>query len=121
MSLTLQYGQGGINVAVLAVQRVTAAGLAPSYVAASATGDSFPNDGRTVLLVKNGDTVAHTVTIISAKTCNQGFQHNLTVSVAAGATMMIGPFPVERFNNEQGQVQVNYDAVTSVTVAAVKI
>lgn len=107
--------------AVLTVQDVTAAGLTPTYVAASAGGDSFVNDGRTVLHVKNGDTVAHTVTIVSAKTCNQGFQHNIQVTVGAGSDKMIGPFPTDRFNNDSGQVSVTYDGVTSVTVAALQI
>lgn len=107
--------------AVLTVQDVTAAGITPDYVAASATGDSFPNNGRVMLHVKNGGTAAIDVTIISAKTCNFGFQHNITVSVPASGEKMIGPFPPERFNNDQGQVQVNYSAVTSVTVAALEV
>ena len=61
------------------------------------------------------------MTIVSAKTCNQGFQHDLTVSVAAGSDKMIGPFSADRFNNDQGQVSVTYDAVTAVTVAALQI
>jgi len=107
--------------AVLTVQDVIAAGITPSYAAASAAGDSFPNDGRTVIHVKNGDTVAHTVTIISATTCNQGFQHNIQVTVNAGTDKIIGPFAPKRFNNDQGQVSVTYDAVTAVTVAALQI
>lgn len=107
--------------AVLAVQDVTPAGLAPTYVAASAGGDEFSNNGRVVLHVKNGGAAEITVTVISAKTCNQGFQHNITVAVAAGSDKMIGPFAPERFNNDAGRVAVTYSAVTSVTVAALEI
>lgn len=107
--------------AVLTVEDVTPAGLGPTYASASAGGDSFANDGNTILHVKNGDTVVHTVTIVSAKTCNQGFQHNLSVSVGAGADTMIGPFAMDRFNNDQGQTAITYDGVTLLTVAALAI
>lgn len=107
--------------AALTVQDVTAAGITPVYVAASATGDSFPNNGRVMLHVKNGGASPITVTIVSAKTCNFGFQHDITVTVNASSEKMIGPFPPERFNNDQGMVQVNYSAVTSVTVAALEV
>jgi len=107
--------------AVLTVQDVTAAGITPVYVAASADGDSFPNNGRVMLHVKNEGTADIGVTVVSAKTCNFGFQHDIVVSVPAGGEKMIGPFSPERFNDDQGQVQVNYSDVTSVTVAALEI
>lgn len=107
--------------AVLTVQDVTAAGLTPSYVAASAGGDTFANNGRVMLHVKNGSASSITVTIVSARTCNFGYQHDIQVTVPASSEKMIGPFPPERFNNDSGMVQVNYSAVTSVTVAALEI
>lgn len=108
--------------ALLTVQNISTTGLGPTYAAANAGGDTFPNNGRTLLHVKNGGASAVTVTLVSAKTCNQGFQHDLQVSVPAGGERMIGPFPPDRFNNEStGQVSVTYSGVTSVTVAALSI
>lgn len=107
--------------AVITVQDVTAAGITPSYVAASAGGDSFTNNGRTMLHIKNGGTSSITVTIVSARTCNFGFQHDLTVTINASSEKMIGPFAPERFNNDSAMMQVNYSAVTSVTVAALEV
>lgn len=107
--------------ATLTVQDINASGITPSYTAASAGGDEFANDGKTMLHVKNGGVSSITVTIISQKTCNQGYQHNLTVDVAADGEKMIGPFSAERFNNENGRVQVQYSDVTSVTVAALQL
>lgn len=106
---------------VLTVQDVTAAGIIPSYAAASTGGDTFANNGRVMLHVKNGGASSITVTIVSAKTCNFGFQHDLTVTIDAGSEKMIGPFAPERFNNDSGLVAVNYSAVTSVTVAALEV
>ncbi len=85
--------------------------------AAAANGDFFNNNGKTFLSVKNGDGSAHVVTITSQVPCNQGVTHNPAVSVAAGAEELIGPFPTDRFNDVNGQVQVAYAALTSMTVA----
>jgi hypothetical protein len=107
-------------VAVLTVQNVSQAGLAASYTAAAVGGDTFANDGRVFLHVKNGGTGSIDVTIDSVTACNQGFDHNLVVSVPNAQERMIGPFDPSRFNNA-GQVGVAYSGVTSVTVAALHL
>lgn len=105
--------------AALAVQSLALGGLNPNYVAASAGGDTFANDGRTMLHVKNAGAGAVDVTIDSAANCNFGFDHNIVVNVPAGGERMIGPFPPDRFNGANG-VAVTYSAIAGVTVAAVK-
>lgn len=107
--------------AALTVQDVTAAGVTPSYVAASAGGDTFVNNGKTILHIKNGGGSSINVTITRAKTCSFGFSHDVVVAVGAGSEKMIGPFPAEQFNNDSGLVAVAYSAVTSVTVAALEV
>lgn len=111
--------------AVLTPQTITGAGIAPTYGAAAAGGDSFPvnTDQRHFLHVKNGGASPITVTItpvtLAEKTVGAG---SLTVpslggSVAATSDKMFGPFPVD-YMGANGQVQVTYSAVTTVTVAA---
>lgn len=107
--------------ALLNVQRTGLAGLAPTFSGASVGGDSFLNSGRTYLHVKNGGTAAITVTVNSQKPCNYGFDHDAVVSVPAGGEQIIGPFQQDRFNDQNGQVQITYSAVTSVTVAVVEV
>ncbi|RJX18505.1 MAG: hypothetical protein C4570_06400 [Ammonifex sp.] len=107
--------------AQLTVQNIALAGLTPSYAAAAAGGDNFTNDGRAFLHVKNGSASSINVTVDSAVPCNQGFDHDITVAVAAGADKMIGPFDPERFNDSTGKVNVTYSAVTTVTVAALHL
>lgn len=107
--------------AVLNVQRVTQAGIAPTFAAADAAGDEFANGGRTFLWVKNGGAAAITVTVDSVKKCDQGFDHDLSISVPAGGERLIGPFEPGRFNNSSSRVKVTYSAVASVTVAAVEV
>ncbi|MFJ9694962.1 hypothetical protein [Kitasatospora sp. NPDC101183] len=61
----------------------------------SANGHTIVNDGRVMLIVENaGSTVARTVSIQISKPVD-GFSAvaTRTVSVAAGATRLLGPYP----------------------------
>lgn len=95
------------------------AGLAPVFSNADVAGDTFVNNGKTYLHVKNGSAGAVDVTVNSQQLCNQGFDHNAVVSVPAGGERIIGPFPQGRFNNGQGQCEAAYSSIASVTVAAI--
>jgi hypothetical protein len=107
--------------AQLTVQSIVGTGLAPSFAAAAAGGDSFLNDGKTFLEVKNASGSSITVTITAQNPCNQGQLHNLAVSVpATTGDRMIGLLLPSIFNDANGLVQVTYSAVTSLTVAAFK-
>lgn len=106
--------------AALAIQEASLAGLNPAFVAASAGGDTFANDGKTYLHVKNAGAAAVTATVNSIKPCDQGSDHDAVVSVPAGGERLIGPFPPGRFNDPNGAAAVTYSDVTSVTVAAVR-
>ena len=107
--------------ATLSVQSPSTSGIALTFGSAASGGDQFLNDGKTVLIVKNGDSSAKTVTVAGQTNCNQGTKHNSVVSVAAGAEEIIGPFNPAFFNDANGYAQVTYSAVTSVTVAVVKV
>jgi len=93
----------------------------PSFVAAAVDGDDFVNSGNDFLIVKNGGGSSINVTIDSVTFCSYGFDHNLTIAVAAGEESWIGSFPKARFNDENGKVNVSYSDVTSVTVAVVEL
>lgn len=102
--------------AILAVQKPGLAGAAPTFAAAAAGGDSFPNDGQTLLHVKNGHTAAQTVTADAVSACSFGFDHDAAVSVPAGGERVVGPFPQGRFGTS---VALTYSGVTALTVAAI--
>ena len=106
--------------ALLTIQTITTAGTTITPVAAEVTGNYFLNDGRTFLRVVNGSGSPITVTVDSKLACSQGFDHDLSISVGAGITKDIGPFDYTRFCTD-GYVHVTYSAVTTVTVAAVKV
>jgi hypothetical protein len=107
--------------AILAIQSVLQSGLAPTFAPATLGGDTFANDERIYLHVKNGAATATTVTVNSFTVCNHGFDHDLVISVPAAGERLIGPFQASRFNNDTSTVGVTYSAVTTVTVAAIRV
>ena len=108
--------------AALAVQTVSLAGVTPAYVAGAEAGDTFYNDGRTFLHVKNGNGAAsRTVTINSLVNCSQGHDHDIAVVVPLSSEKMIGPFPTSRFNNSSNVASVTYSDEADLTIAAIKL
>ncbi len=99
----------------------------PSAAAASAGGDAFPNpsDERTFLYVKNGGGSPITVTVAPVNPTTVRVPGaagaipvpNRAMTVPASQEGWLGPFPTA-FNDANGNVNVSYSAVTSVTVAA---
>lgn len=107
--------------ALLATQTVVLAGIVPAYVAAAAGGDTIDiSTGRNCLVVKNGSGVSINVTLDSVAACDQGFDHNEVVAVAAGAEKWIGGLLLTstRFGSVAA---IAYSAVTTVTVAAMRM
>jgi hypothetical protein len=95
----------------------------PSFVAANAGGDTFPNDGkRTYFHAKNGSGGAIVITFDDlysiAPTGATSFDPDVEVSVPAGQEAKIGPFPISRFGDS---VAVTYSGVTSLTVGVFKL
>lgn len=104
--------------AVIAIQTIDLDGEGADYAAAVGP-DTFTNDGRTFLHVKNTNGATRTVTIDSTKLCDQGFDHDQAVVIpATTGDVMIGPFPTARFGTT---VTVTYSAVTNLSVAAFKL
>lgn len=105
--------------AVLTPLLPSLAGVVSSDAAAAAGGDSFPNDGRTVLYVRNAGGGALNVVAAAVAPCEYGTTHNNTVSCVNGQTTIIGPFPVQRFGES---VALTYPGgVTSLFVSPRRI
>lgn len=108
--------------AALTVQNVARTGLAPTYAAAAGGGDTFVNDGQTFVHVKNGGGSSVNVTVDSTAPATVGLaQSDVVVAVPASGERMIGPFPPNAFDDVNGSTAIAYSAVTSVTVAAVRL
>lgn len=93
----------------------------PITTAASAGGDTFDNDGRTIIVVKNGSGAPITVTFDSLTPSNYGTDVNPAAAIPAGATYFFGPLDPNRFNDANGRVGVSYSGVTSLTVDSFRI
>ena len=109
--------------AVLAVKSITTAGVAGTYGAASAGGDTVDaSSGRVFLHVKNGGASSITVTITTQANTYKGLTvPDRTVTVAASADKMIGPIDPALHADINQQASIGYSAATSVTVAALRI
>lgn len=114
--------------ATLAVQRPSPTGAALALSAAASGGDQFANDGSVYFQILNSHaSAARTVTFDSPGACDFGLSANAAhdraivvpgVSSAPANRVVVGPFPVDRFNDVNGNVQVTYsDAAADLTVA----
>lgn len=112
----------------LTVQEVDEDGLNASYVAANAGGDYFANPvGDRFIHVKNagGGSINVTVTAQDTDADISGFgtltKASQVIAVPAGEDRFVGPFPLRAFNDANGDVQLTYSGVTSVTIAALRL
>ncbi len=85
--------------------------------------DVWVGTGKELLIVNNaaGSPITVTLNFGPGATIDGQTPTSRTVSVAAGATTIIGPFPPNLYNDATGNVSVTYSAVTSVTVLVVYV
>ncbi len=105
---------------LLATEKSDEDGLVATYTAAAAGGDTFVNDGRTILHLKNTDGSPTTVTVTAETPTTQkpGYgtltKADAVTIMAATSEEFLGPFPGIAF----GKVGViSYSSVTALTVA----
>lgn len=106
--------------AALPTQVPPLAGLAIDFDPATSGGDTCLTGAGVLLLVKNGDSGAHTVTLATPGTVNGLAIADRTVSVAAGATEAI-PVTGDYRDPATGRASITYDGVTSVEVAVIRV
>lgn len=108
--------------AALATTVVPLAGVRfdDKLVAAAGGGDTAQTGAGVFLVVKNGDSGAHTVTIATPETVDGLAVADRALAVAAGQTAVI---PVtDRYRNPStGRAAITYDGVTSVTVGVFRV
>ena len=107
--------------AELTVQQISRSGLEATYASAAVgLADEFDNDGKTFFHVVNGETEC-VLTFDIAKTVDGQAVTDITVTCTASEERMIGPFPPGVYNDGDGHVNVAYDDVSNVTVAAIRL
>src|SRR4051794_21177013 len=107
----------------LTPQNFVTAGLTPSTVTPDASGVSFRNNGKMILMVVNGAASSITVTPKIAKTVEGVTPTSPARTVAAGATTFLGPFAedVYRQLTSTAVMYVDISAVANVTVALLQL
>ena len=106
--------------AVLTLQNIDRLGAAPTYAAATGGGDSFPNDERTLVHIKNGGG-AISLSVQTQLTVDGKPVADDSINVPAGGERMVGPFPAPIYNDANGRVNLAYSGVTSVTVGVFRL
>ena len=98
--------------------------------AASSGGDSFANDGKTILLVRNAGSGTPTISVApvnSTLLTNYGSLAATSHSAAMAAGnvtvqyLILGPFPKAIYNDGNGRVNIAYTSVSSVSVTPLKL
>lgn len=86
-----------------------------------------PNDGKTVLLLKNSSGAPKSADIITEKTSvtKEGYGtitlSNERITLPSGSEVIaIGPFPTGRFNNSTGTVRVS-TTITNVSATSMRV
>ncbi len=105
-------------IVIKAIDRTTANGInLNTYLAeASVDGNSFGNNGKQMLVLKNIDDALTCVATVAMGEGDAAENDGRVVTprtyaIAPGETKLIGPFPAAVFNDDDGLVQVTYDNV----------
>lgn len=100
-------------------QRSAVAGLSLVTEPANVLGNTLPLNDRLALVVKNGSASSINVTIPSTTTVDGLVLPNRVIAVPAGTDRYIRPSSVSA--QAGGVVNVDYSAVTTVTVAVLEV
>lgn len=106
--------------AALSAQRLSVAGTAPTYSAASAGGDTAPVGPGLVLQVANGSAAAVTVTVVTPGTVDGLAIADAALAIPAGDS---GFIPLARVysNPATGLANITYSATATVKAAVLQL
>jgi hypothetical protein len=93
--------------AVITVNQAAVVGANIAYSSIAVGGDTFPNDGKTVLLFHNTGS-AVTVTITPQKLIGGLTIQPVSKAVVSGTDVVIGPFDPTIFNTAAGAAVLTY-------------
>ena len=107
----------------VAVENIDQDGLDPAHTGSLSASNNykFRNDGRLFLYVTNGGGSDCDVTISTPGSEGGNAIADRVVVVTAGEDRMIGPFQPRLFNDPDGDIDVTFSFITSVTVAGLHL
>jgi hypothetical protein len=105
----------------LTIQQIKRSAITPSYASANAAGHSFNNGGKEFLHIKTGGTGCVVTMSIPGTVDGQAIADR-TYTIGTNSERMIGPFPVDVYEQPgSSDAWVDFDSVTSVTIAAIRL
>jgi len=104
-------------------QNIDQDGLVVVHTGSLSTSNNYiiRNDGKMFIRVVNGGGSPAVTTIVTRNSVAGNAIADRVVSVAAGTEQNIGPFPPSVFNDSNGDVDVSFDFITSVTLASLHL
>lgn len=106
---------------VLSKNSHVGASIDGNAAAAAVGGDTFRNDGKTFLYIRNDSVSSITVTLSATPTPAGLTITPPTISVANNSTVFAGPFDPAYMNDANGNISITYSAVTSVTICPISV
>lgn len=117
--------------AAATIQTLNAIAALNHAYASVASGDTVQNDGSTLLLFKNANAAARTLTVAGNQVDRPGLgtissadmTETFTIpgSGTNGGECVIGLMPQDRFNSNTGVMTLTFDATTGLTMAVLKV
>lgn len=108
--------------AVTDIIRTTPGNPGTLVAAVAANNAEFTNDGRTILCVLNTGTACN-ITLITQGTVDGQAVGDPVIAVGIHATKvtMIGPFPPGIYNDDDGNMEIDIDDDTNVSLGAFRL
>jgi len=103
--------------ATLAINQAEVTGADLAYYSVAAGGDTFVNDGKTILLFHNTGS-STTVTVTPQKLIGGLTITPVSKAVVSGTDVAIGPFDPTIFNTAAGAAVLTYSGGTATTTVA---
>jgi hypothetical protein len=88
--------------------------------AASADGNTFPNTGKELVVIKNASVAPITLTVDVVAKVDDMTVADRTVTLGAGETHYLGPWPKAVYNDDNGNVKLTYSGVVTLTLAVIR-
>lgn len=111
--------------AVLTVHTADRAGtmgdMVANQVACAGGGDSFPNTGSQFVVITNGSGAPITLSEVIQAAIDGQTPSPRTVSLAAGKTYILGPYPIATYNDGNARMNFTYSGVTSLTIGVFQL
>jgi hypothetical protein len=93
-----------------------------ALTAADAGGDKFLAQTGVFIIANNAAVAARTITIAATHSCNQGVDHNITITIPASETWISPRISPYVYGDATGYIQVTYsDSGAGVTLNPFKL